>query len=187
MSGDGGKQDAPARINTPLEQANQAVIKASVKAYRPERDRGIMKGQAGTHTAIEFLENDVDRNGVCVQSVNSRRIEQIELESSNVAIPPALQAVGQEPPDIPKEMWSGYPRHSMPNDTVGRASGIANHVGKIFDALGVEMNLGIRLFRKARKLLREATFRPVPAIHKGRNYGEAQIRASRRCRAVPRQ
>jgi hypothetical protein len=75
----------------------------------------------------------------------------------------------------------------MPNDTVGRASGIANHVGKIFDALGVEMNLGIRLFRKSRKLLREATFRPVPAIHKGRNYGEAQIRASRRCRAVPRQ
>lgn len=81
-------------------------------------------------------------------------------------VPPALQMIGQEPPDISKKVWPGKARHLVPNDAASCPGRMADYVRKAFDTLSVEMNLRIGKFRKAFELLSNAALRTMASIQR---------------------
>jgi hypothetical protein len=65
---------------------------------RPEPDRISAESQFRTRLAEKFGKHDVNGNDVRIQAVRARCKDQVVPDTSKVAIPPAPQMVGGEPP-----------------------------------------------------------------------------------------
>jgi hypothetical protein len=149
-----------------------------MKVYKQDSDWHAREAESWAHLPVKFGKNDVNRNRVGVEGVYPGRIEQIELEPANVAVPPALQVVSHKPPDITEEVWAAQARHPVPNDVTLCLSRIANRLGEVFDRLSVKVNFNVRSRSKALKLLRKAALGTMTAVYKRRNDGESQVSGS---------
>lgn len=76
----------------------------------------------------------------------------------------------------------------MPEDRAGFL--VERHTCRFYlevgDSFRIKMNFAVIAPCESLKELRQSAFGTVAAIHKGRNYGEAQVTESRVCWAVPR-
>ncbi len=75
-----------------------------------------MEGQLRPNTLIERVEDDVNYNHVCIQAIDSRRIDEIGADPAGASVSPPLPLICKEPPKIVKEMRPGESRDLVPKN-----------------------------------------------------------------------
>ena len=123
----------------------------------------------GERKFLEAMEKRVNDDNVGVQTINSGRKDKVEPKSMDPAIPKATDPVQQEPGEKLQELRAGHGWHSMPDDRsrVLRACVAWLSNGKIFNALGVEMNLAKFFASEAFQQFGNGTLSTVPAVNEG--------------------
>jgi hypothetical protein len=116
---------------------------------------------------LEAIEKSVNDDDIGVQTVNSRRNDKIEPKSADPAIPRAADGIQEKPGEELQEMGTGNGRNFMPDDRAGflRVSNAWLIEGKIFNALGIEMNLAMLFAREAFQQFGERALRAMPAVY----------------------
>jgi hypothetical protein len=109
----------------------------------------------------------VNDDDIGVQTVNSRRNDKIEPKSVDPAIPRAADGIQEKPGEELQEMGTGNGRNSMPDDRAEflRVSNTWLIEGKVFNALGIEMNLAMLFAREAFQQFGEGALRAMPAVN----------------------
>ena len=104
MVGNAGEGDSLSAVSPALQEHQKQVIEPAMKNARPARNWRPEQFQLRAKLMVELMKNNMNGNRICIQCVDSRRIAQIEFQSTNSRIPPALDLIGQEPPKIGKKM-----------------------------------------------------------------------------------
>jgi len=115
----------------------------------------------------ETVEEHVDNDNIGVQTVNSRRNDEVELKSMNPAAPRAHNPIQKKPGKKLQKVGTRDGRNFMPKDSAGipRACGGGLRQRETFNALGVKMNLAMLVAREVLQHLGESTLGAMPAIN----------------------
>jgi hypothetical protein len=116
---------------------------------------------------LEAMEERVNDDDIGVQTVDSGRNDKIEPKSVDPAIPRAADGIQKKPGEELQEMGAGNGRNFMPDDRAGflLVSNTWLIEGKIFNALGIEMNLAMLFAREAFQQFGEGALRAMPAVN----------------------
>ena len=131
-----------------------------------------------THASVELMKNDVNDNGISVQTVDPRRIGKVGPSLCTPAVTPATQLIRGKPPQELHYVRSPNFGNLMPLDAAHRSPRSArtfNHVVHVFDTLGIKMNFPVELRGEALDLLHDAKFCSMTSVEKGRNDSEAHV------------
>ena len=105
---------ARTRVQMPFERNDQAIVNPPMDQARPGAHGISREAQLRPHLPNEFRENDMNRNGVGVETIGSRREHQIVPDFAKRAVPPSPNVIGREPPHKIPEMRSRKFRNPMP-------------------------------------------------------------------------
>src|ERR1700683_3998511 len=83
---------------------------------RPDAHRVVPKSELLMRQPIKFGEDDMDRDDICIKTIDPRGKHQIELELSELQVPPTSYMIGCKEPDITREVRAGKARDAMPNN-----------------------------------------------------------------------
>ncbi|MGO9842823.1 MAG: hypothetical protein ACLPZF_16725, partial [Candidatus Acidiferrales bacterium] len=64
------------------------------------------------------VKNDVDDNHVRIETIDSRRIDEIRSNSAGAPVPPPLPVIGRQPPKVFEQMRSGNIGDFVPQDGI---------------------------------------------------------------------
>ncbi len=118
---------------------------------------------------LKAMEERVDDDNIGVQTVNSRRNDKVEPNSMDPAIPRAADGIQEKPGEKLQEMRTRDGRNIVPDDRPG-VLGECNtwlRKRKVFNALGIEMNLATLFAREAFQQFGKRALRAMPAVKEG--------------------
>ena len=94
---------------------------------------------------IKFMEDDMNRDDIGVQSVDARRIHDVVDQAPVVDIPPPPNLICQEPPEVPKQMRPGQSGNFVPKNTARLLFSrmVVQYPRKIGELLRVNMYFGV--------------------------------------------
>lgn len=152
-------------VETLFERHDQVIVKLAMDQLWPTTERRTAKSKTLANLHVKFAKDNVNGDGVGVDSVDSRRIKQIKLQPSNLYVPPSMQVIRDKPPYVTKKMRAWKRPDWMPEDAIQsiRAS-IAHYSRKIFNALAIKVDFSSGAPGNTLKLLNHATFCTVAAI-----------------------
>ena len=115
------------------------------------------------------MEERVNDDNIGVKTVNSRRNDKVEPKSMDPAIPREPDGIQEKPGEKLQEMRTGDGRNFMPDDRPG-VLGVCDtwlRKRKVFNALGIEMNLAMLLAHEAFQQFGKRALRAMPAVKEG--------------------
>src|SRR5690242_10687201 len=131
---------------------------------QPSANAIVAQAQRVPEAFAEAGENDVNRDHICVEAIDPRRINEIRNNSAP-AIAPAPNVIRQKPPDICEQVRPRDAGDAMPNH--GREVDIVNTHA---------VDVKFVVVCEAGDKLRHAALGAVSFIYEGRNDGDAQAR-----------
>ena len=139
------------------------------------------------NASIKFMEDNVNCDDVGIQSVDARRIHNVEDQAPIAGIPPPPNLVCQEPPKISKQMRSGQSGNSVPKDAARLLFSrmVVQYSRKIGESLRVNVYFCVTAICQALDLLQNHALGAMLPIQKRRYHCEAQSREPSEVRRVP--
>jgi hypothetical protein len=115
------------------------------------------------------VEERVNDDNIGIQTINSRRENEVKAGSVDPAIPRAAEGIQEKPGEKFQKMGTGEGRNFMPEDGSGvlRASGAWLIQREALNALGIKMDLAMLFAGQAFQEFGESTLRAMTAIHEG--------------------
>jgi hypothetical protein len=117
---------------------------------------------------LEAMEERVNNDNIGIQTINSGRKNEVEVNSVDPAISCAADGIQEKPGEELQKMGTGNGGNFVPDDDAGvlRVCDAWWNQGETFNALGIEMNLAMFLARETFQQFGEGTFRAMAAIDK---------------------
>src|SRR5579862_3609834 len=152
-------------VNTPLDENDNAIVGPAVKQARPEVNGIARKTQLVANAAQKLGKNDVDGDGIRIETIRARAEDDIVTQSADSAIPSAVNLVGSEPPEKVEEVRPRQFGNAMPGEKLRI---------EILHILAV--NVDIEFGGQLRDPFDDDAFGAVALIKKRRNNGHSRFR-----------
>jgi hypothetical protein len=143
---------------------NEAIVEPAVQEPGPESNGVSAEFQFPADTAQEFGKNNVDRNSIGVEAVDTGTENKVVSQAPDSVIPRSPQMVRCEPPEKIEEEGAAQLGDSVPYHP--------RKIG-ILDVLAVDVNL--KLLCQARYPLEDDALGPMLPIKERRHYSDPRL------------
>ncbi len=131
----------------------------------------------------KLVKHHVHSDCICVQAIDSRRIDDVVAEGTKVSVEPTQPEIREEPPEEIEKMWPRKNWKAVPDGfsrgSFRRLRGPKADHFEILDRLRIDVNFGSWLQAKALDLLHHAAFSAVVTVQERRDDGNSQISPAR--------
>ena len=103
-------------IDSLFEKHDEPVVQMPVNNARPAPERGRIERQPWPHLGIKFVEDNVNRDYIGVETIDPGGIDQIGSWAASAPFPPASPLIRRKPPEEFEEMRAQNIWDFMPYD-----------------------------------------------------------------------